>query len=139
MPIDLLNVAFENPRKIRVQTEGNVDALPKKQKNERKRVSANNHIALTYNVPDRKTGLEELEELRRLCPGRTWNFVSLGAYIDGGSWIFITQVEINVPYEVSPDSFLSVVRISVNAIKRNLKLPCPPSRPQCGPIAPSWI
>ena len=28
-----------------------------------------------YNVPDRLSGLEELGELRRLCPGRQWNFV----------------------------------------------------------------
>ncbi|EEB87677.1 hypothetical protein MPER_14901, partial [Moniliophthora perniciosa FA553] len=26
-------------------------------------------------VPDRVTGLQELEELRRLCPDRIWNFV----------------------------------------------------------------
>jgi hypothetical protein len=30
-----------------------------------------------YLVPDRVAGLSELEELRRLCPGRQWNFVSL--------------------------------------------------------------
>jgi hypothetical protein len=28
-----------------------------------------------YSVPDRNTGLLELEELRRTCPGRIWNFV----------------------------------------------------------------
>jgi hypothetical protein len=27
-------------------------------------------------VPDRVTGLEEVEELRSLCPDRIWNFVS---------------------------------------------------------------
>jgi hypothetical protein len=30
-----------------------------------------------YEVPDRITGTTEVEELRRLCPGRTWNFVGL--------------------------------------------------------------
>ena len=30
-----------------------------------------------YLVPDRMTGLTEVEELRRVCPGRTWNFVRL--------------------------------------------------------------
>lgn len=30
-----------------------------------------------YLVPDRVTGLQEVEELRRVCKGRTWNFVSL--------------------------------------------------------------
>jgi hypothetical protein len=29
-----------------------------------------------YLVPDRSAGLYELEELRSLCPGRQWNFVS---------------------------------------------------------------
>lgn len=77
-PIDLLNVAFENPRKIRVQLEGNPDALPKHQKRERKRQEQNGHATqcdTSYMVPDRLSGLEELEELRRVCPGRTWNFV----------------------------------------------------------------
>ena len=30
---------------------------------------------VSYLVPDRVTGLQELEELRRICPGRQWNFV----------------------------------------------------------------
>jgi hypothetical protein len=29
----------------------------------------------SYLVPDRVTGLQELEELRRVCSGRVWNFV----------------------------------------------------------------
>ena len=83
-PIDLLNIAFENPRKIRVQVDGNVGGINKK-KNKSKAL----HDAKTterqfpgrynpdYLVPDRSAGLSELEELRRLCPGRQWNFVSL--------------------------------------------------------------
>jgi hypothetical protein len=60
-PIDLLNVAFENPRKARskavassTKADASIDA---------------------YAVPDRLSGLAEVEELRRVCPGRTWNFV----------------------------------------------------------------
>ncbi|KAF8912868.1 asparagine synthase [Gymnopilus junonius] len=82
-PIDLLNVAFENPRKIRIQKEGNIGGIS------RHRIKAgttheNKYTieCVSYLVPDRVTGLMELEELRRLCPGRTWNFV-----------------EVNVPYE----------------------------------------
>nr|GAT47907.1 asparagine synthetase domain-containing protein 1 [Mycena chlorophos] len=54
-PIDLLNVAFENPYKLR-----------------------GSHSAATnpYLVPDRETGLSELAELKRLCP-RQWNFVEV--------------------------------------------------------------
>ncbi|GJE85961.1 asparagine synthetase domain-containing protein [Phanerochaete sordida] len=82
-PIDLLNVAFENPRKILVQAEGNIGGLPKWEKKQKlKDRTQYTTIEVTYNVPDRGTGLQELEELRRLCPHRTWNFV-----------------EVNVPFE----------------------------------------
>ncbi|KAJ7835293.1 asparagine synthase-domain-containing protein [Mycena leptocephala] len=76
-PIDLLNVAFENPRKIKVQTVGNIT---KGQKKPQKPVV---NPPPPYMVPDRVTGFQEVEELRRLCP-RVWNFV-----------------EVNVPYEES--------------------------------------
>lgn len=75
-PIDLLNVAFENPRKLMSRAHGNVGGLPKRQKRELKREQKNSeHTLKSYMVPDRVTGLQELEELRRLCPGRVWNFV----------------------------------------------------------------
>ncbi|TEB39164.1 hypothetical protein FA13DRAFT_1725127 [Coprinellus micaceus] len=84
-PIDLLNVGFENPRKLRVQQVGNGGATPTRQK-KRERAALENANALptepSYRVPDRVTGLQELEELRKLCPGRAWNFV-----------------EVNVPYD----------------------------------------
>ncbi|KAJ8084263.1 hypothetical protein PM082_003031 [Marasmius tenuissimus] len=82
-PIDLLNVAFENPRKIKLKAEGNIGGLPKREKKKRALQDEIKPKA-TYNVPDRLTGFQEVEELRRLCPGRKWNFV-----------------EINVPYEES--------------------------------------
>ena len=80
-PIDLLNIAFENPRKIRVQVDGNVGGVKKK----KQRAILKNGISIdeqfpgrynpNYLVPDRVAGLSELEELRGLCPGRQWNFV----------------------------------------------------------------
>lgn len=81
--IDLLNVAFENPRKIRNKLDGNLGGLPKRQK----RAMAHTQKILeqpldtSYMVPDRVTGLQEVEELRRLCPGRIWNFVGLSKVI----------------------------------------------------------
>ncbi|PAV22333.1 asparagine synthetase domain-containing 1 [Pyrrhoderma noxium] len=79
-PIDLLNVAFENPRKIQVREEGNDNPKTKKIKAKMR----NKGIAtpekgkfVSYLVPDRVTGLEELEELRRLSPKRKWNFVEV--------------------------------------------------------------
>ncbi|EAU92919.2 asparagine synthase [Coprinopsis cinerea okayama7 len=90
-PIDLLNVAFENPRKIRIAQEGNLGGLPKRQKKKLEDWQAKQNAPVegkaSYNVPDRKTGLQELEELRRLCPGRKWNFL-----------------EINIPYEESQNA-----------------------------------
>lgn len=51
LPIDLMNVAFE-------------------------RVSyAKKTAEINWNVPDRLTGSETVEELRRLCPSRKWNFI----------------------------------------------------------------
>ncbi len=81
-PIDLLNIAFENPRKIRAQVDGNVGGIKKK-----KRLNALQDDRPVggrvlerrdqdYLVPDRSAGLYEQEELRSLCPGRQWNFVS---------------------------------------------------------------
>jgi hypothetical protein len=78
-PIDLLNVAFENPRKQakkqnpnrrkkKTDVEDHDDA-------ERNRDVVSDPSA-SYLVPDRETGLECLTELRRLCPHRIWNFVS---------------------------------------------------------------
>lgn len=58
-PIDLLNVAFENPRSLKAKQTmfgGTINA---------------------YDVPDRLTGLEQLDELRSVCPHRRWNFVRL--------------------------------------------------------------
>ncbi|KAF8307530.1 hypothetical protein DL93DRAFT_2064754, partial [Clavulina sp. PMI_390] len=59
--IDLVNVAFENPRSIRARQE-------------RKPAEASSQTP--YDVPDRETGIEALNELHTLCPDRTWNFVS---------------------------------------------------------------
>ncbi|KAI6005188.1 asparagine synthase-domain-containing protein [Pisolithus orientalis] len=80
--IDLINVAFENPRKIQVQLGGKSDMLPKRERKRYRKVADGG--TTSYLVPDRITGLQEVEELRKLCPGRTWNFV-----------------EVDVPYEES--------------------------------------
>ena len=75
-PIDLLNVAFENPRKMLVRTDGSVGGMPKRQNEQKLREPTDyTKVAVDYSVPDRLTGLQELEELRRVCPGRIWNFV----------------------------------------------------------------
>lgn len=81
-PIDLLNVAFQNPRKIQVQTEGNIGAIPKREKKRQLKAAEINGVlkeSTSYMVPDRVTGLQEVEEFKRTCPGRTWNFVSINS------------------------------------------------------------
>ncbi|KAG0310901.1 hypothetical protein BGZ99_010490 [Dissophora globulifera] len=100
--IDLLNVGFENPRSVKAKAAE--DALNlKRLKKQNARSSGANQGAInqsnivdgssitsgpnsqsssTFNVPDRITGYESLAELRRIAPGRHWNFV-----------------EINVPFE----------------------------------------
>ncbi|KAI8579058.1 hypothetical protein K450DRAFT_243652 [Umbelopsis ramanniana AG] len=52
--IDLLNVAFENPR-----------------------INQNKKTPANYDVPDRKTGRASVQELRNIAPHRTWNFVEI--------------------------------------------------------------
>lgn len=81
-PIDLLNIAFENPRKIRAQVDGNVGGIKKKRLNvvqDDRPVGGRvlERYDPGYLVPDRSAGLYELEELRSLCPGRQWNFVEI--------------------------------------------------------------
>lgn len=75
-PIDLLNVAFENPRK---QSKNQNPNLKKGKPNVNDHIERHKGVisdpSASYLVPDRETGLEGLAELRRLCPHRIWNFV----------------------------------------------------------------
>ncbi|TFL06116.1 asparagine synthase-domain-containing protein [Pterulicium gracile] len=82
-PIDLLNVAFENPRKLR-SPEDRDPSVKKPKKNKNKAQAPVPAPPTPYSVPDRVTGIQATDELRRVCPGRKWNFV-----------------EVNVPYEES--------------------------------------
>lgn len=76
-PIDLLNVAFENPRKRAKILNQNLKKKGKsnvEDRTERGQDVVSDHAA-SYLVPDRETGLEGVAELRQLCPHRIWNFV----------------------------------------------------------------
>lgn len=56
--IDLLNVAFENPRIASLNRDVDVEGL--------------------YEMcPDRITGRKSFEELLKACPDRTWRFVNV--------------------------------------------------------------
>ena len=65
-PIDLLNVAFEKPKKKMVLQGKNA-----------KKVSSVEHSENNYLVPDRLTGRKALENLKRLFPDRVWNFLEV--------------------------------------------------------------
>lgn len=62
--VDLLNVAFENPRVVRAaRSLSSQSSSPLKS---------------AYSLcPDRSTGLSSHSELVQVCPGRTWRFVSI--------------------------------------------------------------
>lgn len=72
-PVDLLNVAFENPRIHMIRTSPCIE---------------NDETSRTFSAydicPDRITARSSLEELERVCPTRKWNLI-----------------EINVPYSES--------------------------------------
>ena len=82
-PIDLLNVSFENPRiqnvnqKKREQLNNNKKKrkLDHNEQNDKK--PTEDDIDKIYDVPDRKTGRKGVEELRKICPQRKWNFVEI--------------------------------------------------------------
>ncbi|KAK4864944.1 hypothetical protein LT330_001567 [Penicillium expansum] len=65
-PIDLLNVAFENPR---------VAAAAKA--NQQKSPSSPPPLSIYENCPDRITGRSAHIELQATCPGRTWRFIAI--------------------------------------------------------------
>ncbi|KAL5534291.1 hypothetical protein ACEPAG_753 [Sanghuangporus baumii] len=80
-PIDLLNVAFENPRKIQIRSDC-AENIKKKRKSARSGTPDSVSVLgggrfEPYLVPDRVTGLEELAELQTTCPRRQWNFVEV--------------------------------------------------------------
>lgn len=63
-------MAFENPRSLQAQN-------PKKKNGAVPLEGVAGSLHDTYSVPDRITGIQELEELRRSAPERNWNFASV--------------------------------------------------------------
>ncbi|KAL8902314.1 MAG: hypothetical protein Q9192_000050 [Flavoplaca navasiana] len=58
--VDLLNVAFENPRVVKAA--GN---------------TSDPAVTVFSQCPDRVTGLKSHAEMQRVCPGRQWRFVAI--------------------------------------------------------------
>ncbi|KAK0115269.1 hypothetical protein ONS96_013732 [Cadophora gregata f. sp. sojae] len=83
--IDLINVAFENPRVVQAAKSM---ARPRKGSNKHSQVDTRNTEAalpeaLSSGVspfevcPDRETGRKAFRELQCVCPARTWRFVAV--------------------------------------------------------------
>lgn len=84
--IDLLNVAFENPRVIEAAKQP-----PRSKKNKRKGQevieSEGDPVSVNYqengdfspyeSCPDRETGRKAFQELNQVCPSRTWRFIAV--------------------------------------------------------------
>lgn len=80
--IDLINVAFENPRVV--QAARNVKHLKKR---EEENNTINTEHADQYAVsdednpyekcPDRQTGRKAFQELQKACPSRSWRFIAI--------------------------------------------------------------
>ncbi|CAG7956571.1 unnamed protein product [Penicillium nalgiovense] len=64
-PIDLLNVAFENPR-VAAAAKANQQKSP-----------SSPPLSIYENCPDRITGRSAHIELQATCPGRTWRFIAI--------------------------------------------------------------
>ncbi|KAJ6014670.1 hypothetical protein N7540_009261 [Penicillium herquei] len=62
-PIDLLNVAFENPR-VAAAASANKSSSPQP-------------VSIYEACPDRMTGRSAYNELQKICPGRNWRFVAI--------------------------------------------------------------
>ena len=91
--IDLLNVAFENPRvvlaskqipkvKVHRKVQQRRDNLGMNDETEAKGKTLGNAPLVETDspfeaCPDRMTGRSALKELRRVCPERKWNFVEV--------------------------------------------------------------
>ena len=108
--IDLINVAFENPRTVqaaqfakikqgKVKNQGNVDNM------------ANSEIVVpSYEAcPDRETGRKAHEELQRVCPGRHWRFIAVSEdLMSGNSYLFY---KVNIPYVETMEHRTKVIEL----------------------------
>ncbi|KAI1002982.1 Asparagine synthetase domain-containing protein [Podosphaera aphanis] len=77
--VDLLNVAFENPRVVRAAKNKIIpdDSLDLKSSSSPSKSDERSAEFFYENCPDRVTGRKSLSELQSVCPGRKWRFVTI--------------------------------------------------------------
>jgi hypothetical protein len=87
--IDLINVAFENPRVVQASKKA-PKTKPKKQgrHNKESQDSIHDQTSVTLEAtpvetspfescPDRETGRKAFKELQSICPNRIWRFIAV--------------------------------------------------------------
>ncbi|CAD6909102.1 unnamed protein product [Tilletia caries] len=82
-PIDLLNVALENPRSLAAAAAAAAAAARARSDTHTPSPSSEEEVVVDpYDVPDRQTGKATFVELCKLTPGRKWNFVRVDVPYD---------------------------------------------------------
>ncbi|KAF9505630.1 hypothetical protein BS47DRAFT_515804 [Hydnum rufescens UP504] len=150
-PIDLINVGFENPRKMKAKAHAKGDVLNKSPSTPNS--SAGKLLPLvkeaimtpneqnipqpydqtnTYMTPDRETGLEQLDELQRMCPERLWNFVKVDVSYEESSAARPTVENLMFPSNTVMDLSLALALYFASRGKgtlHNTSLSHPDTRP----------
>ncbi|CAG8602481.1 28227_t:CDS:2, partial [Racocetra persica] len=111
-PIDLLNVSFENPR---IQ-----QTLSRKKK---KTTAESDKSKSIYDVPDRLTGRQGVEELRKISPNRIWNFVEVDVPYEQVCQCKGEILELMSPSDTIMD--LSIAMAFWFAVRGNGQISCP--------------
>jgi hypothetical protein len=85
--IDLINVAFENPRVVQAAAASRKQNASHKKMGEAELYingqnaplddSSSRHLSPYENCPDRETGRKAFRELQDLCPARKWRFIAV--------------------------------------------------------------
>jgi asparagine synthetase B (glutamine-hydrolysing) len=106
--IDLINVAFENPRVIRAaketpkskkQNKNDSNSLNKAQDSDSPNTMARESSELSpyESCPDRETGRRSFQELQDVCPGRVWRFIAVRSP-QRYALQSLKSTQVNIPY-----------------------------------------
>jgi asparagine synthetase B (glutamine-hydrolysing) len=104
--IDLINVAFENPRVVKAAKNAALLAKktpeePSLQANEQMQDSPTDpspDLSPYEACPDRETGRKSFQELRSVCPNRIWHFVPVSYLLRLAKWSPNFK-QVNIPYK----------------------------------------
>lgn len=75
--IDLINVAFENPRVIQAAKNANLTKKGAIKNRPTEETLEDNGVSAYEKCPDRETGRKAFQELQEVCPSRSWLFVAV--------------------------------------------------------------